>query len=47
MAEDDVTTKTLIIGGAGLGLMEETEALPDAMPLDQGVKMELPEESIR
>lgn len=27
VAEDDVTTKTLIIGGAGLGLMEETEAV--------------------
>jgi N-acetylglucosamine-6-sulfatase len=28
-------------------LMEETGALPDTMPLDEGVKMELPEESIR
>ena len=28
-------------------LMKETEALPDKMPLDEGVKTELPEESIR
>jgi len=28
-------------------LMEETGALPDTMPLDEGVKKELPEESIR
>jgi N-acetylglucosamine-6-sulfatase len=28
-------------------LMEETDALPDEMPLDEGVKSELPEESIR
>jgi len=28
-------------------LMKETDALPDKMPLDEGVKKELPEESIR
>jgi len=28
-------------------LMEEADALPDRMPLDEGVKQELPEESIR
>jgi len=28
-------------------LMQETDALPDKMPLDEGVKSELPEESIR
>ncbi|GAG46977.1 unnamed protein product, partial [marine sediment metagenome] len=28
-------------------LMQETGALPDKMPLDEGVKKELPEESIR
>jgi N-acetylglucosamine-6-sulfatase len=28
-------------------LMRETDALPDKMPLDEGVKKELPEESIR
>jgi len=28
-------------------LMEETGALPDTMPIDEGVKSELPEESIR
>ncbi|NMC20533.1 MAG: DUF4976 domain-containing protein, partial [Thermogutta sp.] len=28
-------------------LQEETEALPDRMPLDEGVKTELPEASIR
>jgi len=27
--------------------MQETGALPDKMPLDEGVKKELPEESIR
>ena len=27
--------------------MEETGALPDKMPIDQGIKTELPEESIR
>ena len=29
------------------GLLEETGANPDRMPLDQGVRQELPEESIR
>ena len=28
-------------------LLIETGAVPDKMPLDEGVKMELPEESIR
>ena len=28
-------------------LMKETDALPDKMPLDEGIKSELPEESIR
>jgi arylsulfatase A-like enzyme len=28
-------------------LMQETGALPDSMPIDEGVKMELPEKSIR
>ncbi|MHC4483451.1 MAG: sulfatase family protein, partial [Planctomycetota bacterium] len=28
-------------------LMKEADALPDKMPIDQGVKSELPEESIR
>jgi len=28
-------------------LLRETDALPDQMPLDEGVKTELPEESIR
>jgi N-acetylglucosamine-6-sulfatase len=28
-------------------LMKETGALPDKMPIDEGVKSELPEESIR
>jgi N-acetylglucosamine-6-sulfatase len=28
-------------------LMKQTDALPDKMPLDEGVKTELPEESIR
>jgi arylsulfatase A-like enzyme len=28
-------------------LQEETEALPDQMPLDEGIKTELPEQSIR
>ena len=28
-------------------LLKQTDALPDKMPLDEGVKMELPEESIR
>ena len=28
-------------------LLKQTGALPDKMPLDEGVKMELPEESIR
>lgn len=28
-------------------LIRETDALPDRMPIDEGVKMELPEESIR
>jgi N-acetylglucosamine-6-sulfatase len=28
-------------------LLRETGAVPDEMPLDEGVKMELPEESIR
>jgi N-acetylglucosamine-6-sulfatase len=28
-------------------LLNETGAVPDEMPLDEGVKMELPEESIR
>ena len=28
-------------------LLKETQALPDQMPIDEGVKMELPEESIR
>jgi N-acetylglucosamine-6-sulfatase len=28
-------------------LFKQTGALPDKMPLDEGVKMELPEESIR
>jgi len=33
---------------AGLArLLRQTDTLPDKMPLDEGVKMELPEESIR
>jgi N-acetylglucosamine-6-sulfatase len=28
-------------------LLKDTGAVPDKMPLDEGVKMELPEESIR
>ena len=28
-------------------LLKETDALPDRMPIDEGVKTELPEESIR
>ena len=28
-------------------LLKETGVVPDRMPLDEGVKMELPEESIR
>jgi hypothetical protein len=28
-------------------LLRQTDALPDKMPLDEGVNMELPEESIR
>jgi N-acetylglucosamine-6-sulfatase len=28
-------------------LMTETSALPDKMPLDEGIKTELPEKSIR
>jgi len=33
---------------AGLArLLRQTGTLPDKMPLDEGVKMELPEESIR
>jgi N-acetylglucosamine-6-sulfatase len=58
LASDPGETKNLIDDPAYRGkvrelqaelarLMGQTDALPDEMPLDEGVKSELPEESIR